>query len=99
MTFSNTLTHTTPLLSDYWYSPWRCMPFALACRVRFLNQLSVQSSGLDIILHKTASTSDYGGWGLCDSAMHSTWMLSRESEHATLKHKDMLMQQQNYCSC
>lgn len=40
------------------------MPFALACRVRFLNQLSVQSGGLDIILHKTASTSDWGGgWG------------------------------------
>lgn len=37
------------------------MPFALACRVRFLNQLSVQSGGLDIILHKTASTSDWGG--------------------------------------
>lgn len=37
------------------------MPFALACRVRFLNQLSVQSGGLDIILHKTASTSDLGG--------------------------------------
>lgn len=36
------------------------MPFALACRVRFLNQLSVQSGGLDIILHKTASTSDWG---------------------------------------
>lgn len=63
MTFSNTLTHTTPLLSDYWYSPWKCMPFALACRVRFLNQLSVQSGGLDIILHKTASTSDWGGGG------------------------------------
>lgn len=39
------------------------MPFALACRVRFLNQLSVQSGGLDIILHKTASTSDLGGGG------------------------------------
>lgn len=63
MTFSNTLTHSTPLLSDYWYSPWKCMPFALACRVRFLNQLSVQSGGLDIILHKTASTSDWGVGG------------------------------------